>query len=122
MSSSTTDAATASAILSCLPKSRYGLEVNIGFDSISSFLPYEDHGELALFEKAGLKLVHGWCLDREDKETWNAMHARDCMNYDRASATLATADSLSGEVRSFLVTVSLVPNFGAGTRSWRFCK
>ena len=47
--------------------------MNVGFDGIRSFEGLGAGGELALFERAGVDLVHGWLADEHDQEQWNAL-------------------------------------------------
>jgi hypothetical protein len=65
---------TLEAALNILPTTVQGLNVNIGFDAINSFQSTEGSlDELALFEMAGVDLVHGWIADTSSGEEWEAM-------------------------------------------------
>jgi len=89
-------------VLNLLPKTRKGLNVNVSFGSVLDFVSTSTGGskvsagvsgntedgvgssgtgdndggippELALFKLCGIKLVHGWLADSDDKETWKAL-------------------------------------------------
>lgn len=66
---------TLEAALNILPTTVRGLNVNIGFDDIKSFQATTEgsNDELALFEMAGVELVHGWIADSGAQEEWAAM-------------------------------------------------
>ncbi|KAJ9098573.1 hypothetical protein QFC20_005916 [Naganishia adeliensis] len=65
---------TLEAALNILPTTVQGLNVNIGFDAINSFQSTEGSSdEFALFEMAGVQLVHGWIADTSSEEEWEAM-------------------------------------------------
>lgn len=65
---------TLEAALNILPTTVRGLNVNVGFDDIKSFQATEGSSdELALFEMAGVDLVHGWIADTSAGEEWEAM-------------------------------------------------
>jgi hypothetical protein len=65
---------TLEAALNILPTTVRGLNVNVGFDDIKSFQATEGSSdELALFEMAGVDLVHGWIADTGSSEEWAAM-------------------------------------------------
>lgn len=49
-----------------LPKLENGLDVNCMFTTPTAF---ESTSQLALFDLAGVRLMHGWCVDPEDRET-----------------------------------------------------
>lgn len=73
--------------LNVLPKTQKGLDVNIGFGNIDSFVgkPKDSNStvetssssslppELALFKLCGIDLVHGWIVDPNDSETYSAL-------------------------------------------------
>lgn len=72
--------------LNVLPKTQKGLDVNIGFGNIDSFVgkPKDSSStiettssslppELALFKLCGIDLVHGWIVDPNDSETYAAL-------------------------------------------------
>lgn len=76
---------TLEAALNILPTTVQGLNVNIGFDAINSFQSTEGSSdELALFEMAGVELVHGWIADTSSGEEWEAMKraAEEKLTYD----------------------------------------
>jgi len=49
-----------------LPKLEQGLDVNVHFHAVDAF---EATRELALFDLAAVRLVHGWLVDPQDKDT-----------------------------------------------------
>ncbi|KAH8922443.1 hypothetical protein BT69DRAFT_1334708 [Atractiella rhizophila] len=84
--------------LSILPKTQYGLDVNVRFGSCDGFKPLGDGdveaGELALFRLAGIELLHGWVADVQDEDTWEAVVGR-AGDYDTAVQRLAEGDEIS---------------------------
>ncbi|KAJ9114010.1 hypothetical protein QFC22_005830 [Naganishia vaughanmartiniae] len=66
---------TLEAALNILPTTVRGLNVNVGFDEITSFQATEEGSsdELALFAMAGVELVHGWIADKAAGEEWAAL-------------------------------------------------
>ncbi|CBQ71529.1 conserved hypothetical protein [Sporisorium reilianum SRZ2] len=85
------------AALSTLPRTQYGLDVDVGFDSITSFAatPGNDGGvdELALFRLCGVQLVHGWLPDPADAETYQAVQAAG--SYNRATDVVVRGDEIA---------------------------
>lgn len=77
------------AALSTLPRTQYGLDVDVGFDSISEFAAAAGDGrqggagELALFRLCGVPLVHGWLPDPADSTTYEAV--KKAGSYNRAT-------------------------------------
>lgn len=65
---------TLEAALNILPTTVRGLNINVGFNDIKSFQATTEGSsdELALFEMAGVELVHGWIVDTNGEE-WEAM-------------------------------------------------
>jgi hypothetical protein len=65
---------TLEAALNILPTTVRGLNINVGFNDIKSFQATTEGSsdELALFEMAGVELVHGWIVDTSGDE-WEAM-------------------------------------------------
>lgn len=49
-----------------LPRLEQGLDINVRFSSPAAF---EFTPELSLFDLAGVRLLHGWCYDAEDRDT-----------------------------------------------------
>ena len=84
-----------SAALSILPRTRYGLDVNVRFAAIDSFAAGSSAagGELALFKLCGVKLVHGWLPDPSDPETYSAVIR--CGDYDKALDKVVEGDELA---------------------------
>lgn len=67
---------TLEAALNILPTTVRGLNVNVGFDEITSFRATEEGSsdELALFAMAGVELVHGWIADKSSSSgEWEAL-------------------------------------------------
>lgn len=65
---------TLEAALNILPTTVQGLNVNVGFDDIHSFQATEGSSdELALFEMAGVELVHGWIAEASAGEEWQVL-------------------------------------------------
>lgn len=122
-----------SAALNILPTTVQGLTINVGFESISSFEATPAHGptaqdgaprseqavkadlaggELALFEHAGVDLVHGWLADETDPALWGPLQravqqggdvpasgaTRGKMTYDRVQEAIVRG--LEVEMRS----------------------
>ncbi len=101
-----------SAALSILPRTQYGLDVNVRFDAPDSFTPStsasagagtaagaaptsggDASGELALFKLCGVRLVHGWLPDPADRATYEAvLRAGD---YDRALDKVVEGDEIA---------------------------
>ncbi|CDW99283.1 hypothetical protein [Sporisorium scitamineum] len=85
------------AVLSTLPRTQYGLDVDVGFDSITSFAatPGNDGGagELALFRLCGVQLVHGWLPDPADAETYQAVQAAG--SYNKATDVVVRGDEIA---------------------------
>lgn len=82
--------------LSTLPKTQHGLDVDVGFDSISSFHASSSDGgkgELALFRLCGVPLVHGWLPDPADTEIYQATQAAG--SYNRATDIVVRGDELA---------------------------
>ncbi|SPO48790.1 uncharacterized protein PSANT_06481 [Moesziomyces antarcticus] len=75
--------------LSTLPRTQYGLDVDVGFDSISEFAAAAGDGrqggagELALFRLCSVPLVHGWLPDPADSTTYEAV--KKAGSYNRAT-------------------------------------
>ena len=51
--------------LSILPSMTQGLPVDIAFRATLPFKGTGDAGELAIFERCGVPLVHGWVADKD---------------------------------------------------------
>lgn len=85
------------AALSILPRTQYGLDVDVGFDSIRSFAAAPGNnggaGELALFRLCGVELVHGWLPDPADGETFEAVKAAG--SYNRATDTVVKGNEIA---------------------------
>ncbi|TKY87064.1 hypothetical protein EX895_003741 [Sporisorium graminicola] len=85
------------AALSTLPRTQYGLDVDVGFGSITSFAatPGNDGGagELALFRLCGVQLVHGWLPDPADAETYQAVQAAG--SYNKATDVVVRGDEIA---------------------------
>ncbi|KAJ1021849.1 hypothetical protein NDA16_003612 [Ustilago loliicola] len=85
------------AALSILPRTQYGLDVDVGFDSVRSFAAAPGNnggaGELALFRLCGVELVHGWLPDPADGETFEAVKAAG--SYNRATDILVRGDEIA---------------------------
>jgi hypothetical protein len=68
------------------------MDLNPVFTSATAFRPAGDGGELKLFERAGIKLVHGWLVDPE----WpGAAVIAKTPDYDSAVNLIALADYTS---------------------------
>lgn len=87
------------AAFTALPFTQTGLDVNVCFDACDSFAPAAPgsagggDGARALFELAGVRLVHGWLPDQDDTDVTEAL--RRVGDYDSALSLIAEADSLS---------------------------
>lgn len=96
------------AALTTLPSTLTGLAVNVCFDACDAFAPLaagpdgagagagggDGDGARALFQLAGVRLVHGWLPDAEDAQLLAAMR-RGASDYDSAMMRIAQADSLA---------------------------
>ncbi|KAF9450491.1 DUF544-domain-containing protein [Macrolepiota fuliginosa MF-IS2] len=82
-----------SAALSIMPYTQKGMDLNPLFTAATSFRPSGGGtGELDLFEKAGIQLVHGWLVDPESEEAEVIQRVKD---YDRAVEFIAEVDHLT---------------------------
>ncbi|EST06847.1 Aminotransferase, class IV [Kalmanozyma brasiliensis GHG001] len=85
------------AALSTLPRTQYGLDVDVGFNSITSFAATAANdggaGELALFRLCGVPLVHGWLPDPADAPTFQAVQAAG--SYNKATDILVRGDEIA---------------------------
>lgn len=85
------------AALSILPRTQYGLDVDVGFDSITSFAATAGNdggaGELALFRLCGVQLVHGWLPDPADAETYQAV--QEARSYNKATDVVVKGDAVA---------------------------
>lgn len=87
------------AALSTLPRTQYGLDVNVGFNSINEFAASTQDGrqggagELALFRLCGVPLVHGWLPDPADTSTYEAVKAAG--SYNRAQDIVVRGDEVA---------------------------
>lgn len=75
-----------------------GIDLNPVFTDAVSFRPSGSNpgdgvGELDLFRKAGIELVHGWLVDPESEESEVVSRYGD---YDRAVELVAEVDHLTG--------------------------
>jgi hypothetical protein len=70
-----------------------GMDLNPLFINHTSFKPGGSGGELDLFEKAGIKLVHGWLVDPDGPEAPVVSKYQD---YDTSVNLIAEADHVSG--------------------------
>lgn len=69
------------------------MDLNPLFTAATSFRPSgEGTGELDLFEKAGIQLVHGWLVDPDSPEAEVIQRVND---YDRAVELIAEVDHLT---------------------------
>lgn len=94
------------AALTTLPSTLTGLAVNVCFDACDAFAPLaagpdgagagegDGDGARALFQLAGVRLVHGWLPDAGDAQLLAAMR-RGASDYDSAMMRIAQADSLA---------------------------
>ncbi len=69
------------------------MDLNPLFTAATSFRPSDGTGELDLFEKAGIQLVHGWLVDPADPESEVLQRVKD---YDQAVQLIAEVDHLTG--------------------------
>ena len=68
------------------------MDLNPLFTGVTSFRPAGQGGELQLFERAGIQLVHGWLVDPSTPESQVLSRVED---YDTAVNLIAEADHLS---------------------------
>ncbi|EGN99424.1 hypothetical protein SERLA73DRAFT_182396 [Serpula lacrymans var. lacrymans S7.3] len=78
-----------SSVLSIMPTTTKGLDLNPLFTGATSFRPAGAGGELKMFEQAGIKLVHGWLVDPSSAEAEVLAVVQD---YDSAVNLIAGAD------------------------------
>jgi hypothetical protein len=69
-----------------LPKLEVGLDVNVSFHAVDAF---EATSELALFDLAAVRLVHGWVYDSQDKETARVLGTK---SYNELVTMIASDD------------------------------
>lgn len=87
------------AALSTLPRTQYGLDVDVGFGGISEFAAVQGDGrqggagELALFRLCGVPLVHGWLPDPADTKTYQAV--KEAGSYNRATDIVVRGDEVA---------------------------
>lgn len=81
-----------SAALSVMPTTTKGLDLNPQFTAVDSFRPGEGGGELQLFSKAGIRLLHGWVVDPESPAASVLSRVSD---YDSAVTLIADADHIT---------------------------
>ncbi|KAI6037701.1 hypothetical protein EDC04DRAFT_2701675 [Pisolithus marmoratus] len=81
-----------SAALSIMPTTTKGLDLNPQFTAVDSFRPGEGGGELQLFSKAGIRLLHGWVVDPESPAASVLSRVSD---YDSAVTLIADADHIT---------------------------
>ncbi|ORX55413.1 DUF544-domain-containing protein [Piromyces finnis] len=76
-------------VLDIIPTLKKGLDVNVKFDSVSSFEPSP---ALSVFRFFNIKLVHGWTVDPEDDETYRII-VKECGNYNKVVEKIIECDS-----------------------------
>ncbi|KAI6108916.1 hypothetical protein EDD16DRAFT_1617304 [Pisolithus croceorrhizus] len=81
-----------SAALSVMPTTTKGLDLNPQFTAVDSFRPGEGGGELQLFSKAGIRLLHGWVVDPGSPAASVLSRVSD---YDSAVTLIADADHIT---------------------------
>ncbi|KAL0945351.1 hypothetical protein HGRIS_000849 [Hohenbuehelia grisea] len=101
-----------SAALTAMPLTQKGLDLNPLFTGATEFRPGGTGGELALFEHAGIKLVHGWLVDPESPEAAVMSRIGD---YDSAVHLIADADHLTQG--RLLVSEDNIPQAGSSSSS-----
>ncbi|GAA6055981.1 hypothetical protein JCM3770_000760 [Rhodotorula araucariae] len=86
------------AVLSILPQTRYGLNLNPCFDRIDGFAASSpSKGELALFSLARIPLLHGWLADPAAPETYEALVGEGgCGDYDKALECVVEGAEIAG--------------------------
>lgn len=83
------------SILSIIPSTQTGLDLNPRFASIDGFTRDSHplaHG-LDIFSAVGIPLVHGWIADSQDLETWDVIVGK-CGDYDRALESVVAGEEL----------------------------
>jgi len=81
-----------SAALSVMPTTTKGMDLNPLFTAPTAFRPAGESGELMLFERTGIKLVHGWLVDPHSREAEAVFRVQD---YDTAVTLIADADHIT---------------------------
>ncbi|OUM69611.1 hypothetical protein PIROE2DRAFT_2479, partial [Piromyces sp. E2] len=87
--SNTEDEYTFQDVLDIIPTLKKGLDINVKFDSVLSFEPSP---AFTVFKFFNIKLVHGWTVDPEDKETFRII-AKECGNYNKVVEKIIECDS-----------------------------
>lgn len=82
-------AADQSMALNLLPQLKMGLDVDPRFDSPTSFTPSE---AISLFRAFQVPLLHGWCADPQDAETFRALTGETCAGYNWVVEMVARGD------------------------------
>ncbi|KAI9596150.1 hypothetical protein BDF19DRAFT_384495 [Syncephalis fuscata] len=88
MTDPTNDQVILQTVLGLLPSLQYGLDVDVKFSSPRGFA---NSNELLLFQTFGVELVHGWCVDPAEEETWQVMCHR-CESYNAIVELIAQGD------------------------------
>jgi len=76
-------------VLDIIPTLKKGLDINVKFDSVLSFEPSP---AFTVFKYFNIKLVHGWTVDPEDKETYKII-VKECGNYNKVVEKIIESDS-----------------------------
>ncbi|ORY37174.1 hypothetical protein BCR35DRAFT_273434 [Leucosporidium creatinivorum] len=92
------------AALEILPSTRYGLDLNPRFGHIDGFRQSgeakeegkQGSGELALFAMSKVPLLHGWVVDPQDEQTWDAV-VEKTGDYDAALEKIVEGEVIAGE-------------------------
>ncbi|KAI5480015.1 hypothetical protein MNV49_001980 [Pseudohyphozyma bogoriensis] len=83
------------AVLSILPSTRYGLNLNPRFGGVDGFRSDSSaSGELTLFQVTKVPLVHGWVVDPQEGETWDLM-VEKVGDFDSAMEHIVAGDVIS---------------------------
>jgi len=76
-------------VLDIIPTLKKGLDINVKFDSVLSFEPSPAQ---TVFKYFNIKLVHGWTVDPEDKETYRII-VNECGNYNKVVEKIIESES-----------------------------
>jgi hypothetical protein len=93
--------------LSILPSMTQGLNIDVCFKDIWSFKGTGDAGELAIFERCGVPLVHGWVADQDGPEFAAVTHAE---TYDGAQMAIVAGMELQDKENKTPDEIATVKN------------
>ncbi|KAJ3376720.1 hypothetical protein HDU92_009082, partial [Lobulomyces angularis] len=90
-------------VLKELPNLKTGMIVSPRFDIPMSFV---DSDQLLVFKAFGVNLVHGWCVDPQDEETFRVV-ARNAKSYDKLTDLIVQGEQNIFEPDQSLGTIDI---------------